>query len=575
MTRGDASLALQPMSQAEGRAWHARAGTRASSPAWNPHHAAFVLALLLVVFANVSFWQGLWRALGPSELSHAPLLLSVAVALTALFWMILCLSAWRALTKPAWIALAILAASAAYFMDSYGLVVDRVAIQSVVETDPREAAEWFSWRMLPYLLSAGVAALWVSRLRLEFGSWRRDLGAKLGVIAITVALIATLVFLDFARLSSIARNHRELQHQINPTTVLQSTYGYVRRLVAPRPTRVAAVHTDAHLGPTWQPGARPRVLVLVIGESARASSFSVLGYARETNPRLAAEATFNFGQVASCGTSTAVSLPCMFTDLGQANYSDFKARGRESLLDVIGRAGLHSLWVDNNTGSKNVASRTGQESVADAADPEFCNAIGCFDDILVKRLRELLSASQLPTVIVLHQKGSHGPSYFERYPVAFRRFTPTCDSNQLDDCTRLEIVNTYDNSILYTDHNLVEVIAALREREADLDSAMLYLSDHGESTGENGMFLHGAPLFMAPEEQTRVPLILWFSEGWSRRFGVDRDCVAALTDNNYSHDDLFHSVLGLIDVQMRGYRPERDILFSCRTRGQDLAQARG
>lgn len=150
-----------------------------------------------------------------------------------------------------------------------------------------------------------------------------------------------------------------------------------------------------------------------------------------------------------------------------------------------------------------------------------------------------------------------------------------CDSNQLDDCTRLEIVNTYDNSILYTDHNLVEVIAALREREADLDSAMLYLSDHGESTGENGMFLHGAPLFMAPEEQTRVPLILWFSEGWSRRFGVDRDCVAALTDNNYSHDDLFHSVLGLIDVQMRGYRPERDILFSCRTRGQDLAQARG
>lgn len=575
MMRDGASMTMELPPSSNRHADAAPALAHGQGRTWNPSHAALVLALVLVAFANASFWRGLWRALGPTELSHLPVLLSVAAALTALFWMILCLSAWRALVKPAWIALLILAASAAYFMDSYGLVVDRVAIQSVVETDPREAAEWFSWRMLPYLLSTIGIAIWVSRLRLDFGSWRRDLLTKLVAVVIAVVLIASALFLNFARLSSIARNHRELQHLINPTTVLQSTYGYARRLVAPRPTTVEPVLTDAHLGPTWRPAARPRALVLVIGESARASSFNLLGYARQTNPRLAAEGTFNFGSVTSCGTSTAVSLPCMFTDLGQANYSDLKARGRESLLDVIGRAGLHSLWVDNNTGSKNVAARTGQESVADATDPDYCNAVGCFDDILVKRLRDVLSEAQPPTVIVLHQKGSHGPSYFERYPAAFRRFTPTCDSNELDDCTRDQIVNTYDNSILYTDHNLAEVIAALREREADLDSAMLYLSDHGESTGENGMYLHGAPVFMAPEEQTRVPMILWFSDGWSRRFGIDRQCVAALTDNDYSHDDFFHSVLGLVDVATQGYRSELDMLSSCRMRGSLANQDHG
>lgn len=536
--------------------------------AWGTSGPSLLLAAYLLLVANVSFWKSLWRAIGVVSISDLPLMFAVAAMLLALFWMLFGLLAWRHVAKPAWITLIALAFTAAYFMDSYGLVVDRVAIQSVIETDPREASEWLSVRMLPYLAAALIPTLWLLRLRLRFRTWPRELVAKMLMVVVVIAVIGPGVLLNFQRLSSLARNNRQLQHLINPTTVLQSTYGYARRLVAPRPAEVVAIHTDAHRGASWSVTARPRVLVLVIGESARASSFSLLGYERTTNPRLAAIDTFNFSNVHSCGTSTAVSLPCMFSDLGEEQYSDLKARGRESLLDVLGHAGLRSLWVDNNTGSKDVAARSGQVSVADAQDPDYCNAVGCFDDILVDRLRSLLDQPDTPTVIVLHQKGSHGPSYFERYPPEFRRFQPTCDSNELEDCTREQIVNTYDNTILYTDHNLAEIVAVLREHE-EIDSAMLYVSDHGESTGERGMYLHGAPSFIAPDEQTRVPMIVWLSSGYASHHRIDHSCMQSQQTRSLSHDHLFHSVLGLMDVATQGYRSDRDLFATCRIQPVD------
>jgi lipid A ethanolaminephosphotransferase len=271
--------------------------------------------------------------------------------------------------------------------------------------------------------------------------------------------------------------------------------------------------------------------------------------------------------VRSCGTSTAVSLPCMFSDLGQARYSDGAARARETLLDVLAHAGLQALWIDNNTGSKHIAWQQEEDFLAESQDARRCNAAGCFDEILVDELRRRLAAGAPPALIVLHQKGSHGPSYFERYPPAFRRFTPTCESNELEDCTREQIVNTYDNTILYTDHVLGEVMDALRAHQGDLDSAMLYIADHGESTGEHGFFLHGAPDFMAPPEQTRIPMLLWLSTGFGADTGLDRACIAEHATRPYSHDHLFHSVLGLLDVQTRDYDPRLDLAQGCHRGG--------
>ncbi len=532
--------------------------------------ASLLLAAYVLLLANVSLWRSVWHALAPVTPADAPFVFTVAVMLLMLFWMVFALLGWRGVAKPAWVTLLAITFSAAYFMDSYGLVVDRVAIQSVFETDPREASEWFSARMLPYVVGALIPTIWLLRLQLSFRPWTRELVAKAGVIVLVVTVIGSGILTYFPKLSTIARNHRELQHMINPTTVLQSVYGYARRLVAPRPTTVIPVLTDAKLGSSWTGAARRRLLVLVVGESARASSFSLNGYTRETNPRLAQENVINYGDVHSCGTSTAISLPCMFTDLGETNYTDLTGRGRESLLDVLKRAGLASLWIDNNTGSKNLAARSGEVSVAADRDPKYCGEQGCYDDILVARLRDVLDGKEPPAVVVLHQKGSHGPSYFERYPPEFRRFTPTCESNELDDCTREEIVNTYDNSILYTDHNLAGVIEVLREREDRLDSAMIYVSDHGESTGEKGMYLHGAPSFMAPLEQSQIPMVLWISPTFSDRFAIDTGCLREHRGSSLSHDVLFHSVLGLLDIQTRGYKRPLDIFAGCRL-PRDLA----
>lgn len=543
----------------------AGAAPRRADAAGGGERTSLLLAAYLLAFANASFWQALWRALGPATPADLLVLVAVALALLAVFWMIFTLVAWPRIARPAWSLLIAGAFAAAYFMDGYGVVVDRVAIQSVLETDLREASEWLSPRMLPYGLAALLPILWLRRRAVPRRPWRRALAGQLLVAALAAGVTAASLFAQFPRLSSLARNHRELQHMINPTTVLQSAYGLARRRLAPRPTEVVAALTDARRGPSWsQPAtARRRLLVLVVGESARAASFGLLGYARQTNPRLAREDIIAFDHVRSCGTSTAVSLPCMFSDLGRARYSDRAVRGRESLIDVIGHAGLASLWLDNNTGSKNVAARSEQVSLAAATDPRYCSARGCFDDILVDGLARRLDGPQPPTLVVLHQKGSHGPAYFERYPAGFRAFRPTCESNELDDCTREQILNTYDNSILYTDHTLAETVATLRARQDRFDSVMLYVSDHGESTGEHGMYLHGAPEFIAPDEQTRVPLLLWLSPGYVERYGLSPECVRARRRSELSHDVLFHSVLGLLDVRTRGYQAGSDVFAGC------------
>jgi lipid A ethanolaminephosphotransferase len=164
-------------------------------------------------------------------------------------------------------------------------------------------------------------------------------------------------------------------------------------------------------------------------------------------------------------------------------------------------------------------------------------------------------------LIVLHQMGSHGPAYHKRYPPAFRTFAPTCESSQLDACTEAEIGNTYDNTIRYTDHFLAEVIELLRANDARFETAMVYLSDHGESLGEAGLYLHGLPYLIAPDTQTHVPLILWFG---SNNRDVDVDAVRQLRDLPLSHDNLFHTLLGLFEVGTEIYDADKDILQQAR-----------
>jgi Predicted membrane-associated, metal-dependent hydrolase len=308
------------------------------------------------------------------------------------------------------------------------------------------------------------------------------------------------------------------------------------------------------------------VLVLVIGETARAANFSLLGYARETNPELAKASVIAFSNVTSCGTSTEVSVPCMFSPWGRGNYDERRIRNSEGLLDVLAHAGYVVKWLDNQSGCKDVCKGAGveYEKMAPASAPDLCDATECHDEILVRRLASELKQVNRNTVFVLHMMGNHGPAYFQRYPAAFRRFLPDCATAELRKCSREEVVNAYDNAILYTDHVLAQLIGTLTQEPRHLDSAMIYVSDHGESLGEHGLYLHGIPYAIAPDLQTHVPMVVWVSRQVVASGDVDESCLRHKSQAALSHDNLFHSALGFLDVQTQAYQPALDIFDGCR-----------
>lgn len=531
-------------------------------PSWRAGSVVLATALFLLLAANLRFWQVAFAALPAGAMAQARFVVGFAAVLLALILVVLLPLSFGRLLRP-WLTLVLLlAATAAFFMHDYGAVVDRFALQSVLETDAREAGEWLSARALGTLLLLGVlpAAL-LAWVRIERRPWRAELVGWLKLLGLTAALLAVGVLVGGREIASTVRNHKQLRYLMNPVSLVSASLAYADARGNAAPATVAPLGRDARRAGAMASSARPLVLVLVIGESARAQSFQLDGYARPTNPELARRPVANFPDVRSCGTNTAVSVPCMFSDLGRADYAQDAAAARENLLDVLAHAGFRVDWYDNNTGSKGVAARAHEEQLAELQDPRFCT-YGCWDGLLVDRLQRELAATRVDRVVVLHTKGSHGPAYYLRYPPAFERFLPACRSNELSRCTPEEIRNAYDNSILYTDHVVASAIDALAARPG-FDTALVYVSDHGESTGERGLYLHGAPWVIAPDAQTHVPMLVWLSDGFRARRGTDMACVDRQRHLPASHDNLFDLVLGLLDVRSSAYRARLDPLAPC------------
>lgn len=528
-----------------------------------------LVSLLFVLFYSAGFWKYLMAADLPPGLRGVLFLGAAGLLMVGMNILLLSFLAWRFVQKPALAVVMVLAASAAYFIDSYGVVVDRHALQSVLETDAREGAQWLSWKMLVYLGLLGVLpalALW--RIPVTYRRWPRELLSR-GLMMLGALLLVGLAILPFSReMASTARNHAQLRDLATPFNLFTAVRGYIKHSSPAAPLVIRPLGTDAR-GGTRPPSAKPRLLVLVIGESARAASFSLGGYSRDTNRELAKLDVTYFTDVSSCGTNTATSLPCMFSNLGRKDYKESAAKSSENLLDVVTRAGFQVEWEDNNTGSKRIALRNSdsEEDMATLGATDLCDDEGCLDELLVRHLtQELLPTDQdakADKVYVLHMIGSHGPAYFKRYPKSFERFTPTCDSVALQACSQEQIRNSYDNTIAYTDHILARMVALLQAHADERTSALLFVSDHGESAGENGVYLHGAPYLFAPDEQTKVPMLLWTSPDFQEWRGLDTACAQAKRTLAISHDHFFHTVLGLLDVQTTAYRPELDALAGC------------
>ena len=519
-------------------------------------------SVYFAVFANHAFWRAV-SATGVLGSAHgAWVAVCMFVAIVAITFLLLGVLLNRWTVKPLLTVLLVVSAGAAYFMSQYGVYMDTGMIRNVLQSDTKESRELITGGMLASVLVYGVVpALLLWRVRLKTGPLGRAVLIRLGLLAASLLLAGLALLGSYQDISALLRNHKEIRHLVTPANYLVSLTRVALDDSASRVRGRAPIGTDARIA-ARPAGAKPRLLVIVVGETVRAQNWGLNGYARQTTPELARIGPINFPEVTACGSSTEVSVPCMFSPYGRANYDKARIQGSESLLNVLEYAGIQTLWRDNQTGCKNVCKGLAFESFEHATDPRFCTAEGCFDEVMLQGLRERIDARPGDAVVILHQLGNHGPSYYERYPQRLRRYTPTCETSELGQCTQQQIVNAYDNAVLATDEFLARTIRYLAQ-DSSRDTAMIYLSDHGESLGENGLYLHGVPYTIAPQTQLRVPMVMWFSPGFSSARGLDQQCLRNEAAKPASQDTLFHSVLGLMQVETQVYQKRLDLFAPC------------
>lgn len=524
-------------------------------------------SIVLTLVCNGAFWSAL---IGPRTLSSPDawrLLLCTGLLITGLQWLMLLLIANRWTVKPLLMVLAVLTAAADYFMANYGVYLDKAMLRNLFETDAKEAAELLDWKMLLYLLYAAIPVWWLGRIGIRRTGWRLAAAVRGGSLIGAVSMAGLGLWPVTNELVPTLREHKELRYLVTPSNYIVSSLRVLfEKAISSVPDQAREVIAqDARRSP--QADARkPVALVLVVGETVRAANWGLSGYVRQTTPELAVRGVLNFRRMISCGTDTATSVPCLFSFNGRRQYNWTEIRRRESLLHVLNRAGVAILWRDNQSGCKGVCDGLAVEDLSASFNPALCDGKRCFDEILLEGLQEKIDAAPGDILIVLHMLGNHGPAYYQRYPAAYRQWTPTCDTSKLASCSQEALINTYDNAILYTDHVLAKAIDLLVGITTH-DTGLMYVSDHGESLGEMNLYLHGMPFAIAPSEQTHVPMIQWFSSGFVRAKRLNMHCLQTRAVRQPAmHDHLFHTLLNLLDVQSAIYDPAWDLLADCQTR---------
>ncbi|HEX2529921.1 MAG TPA: phosphoethanolamine--lipid A transferase [Burkholderiaceae bacterium] len=520
-------------------------------------------SLFFTVFSNGPFWSAM---LGGRNWSAAATWLfagALFVILTAIHSLLLGLVVTRRTAKPVLLLLFLLTAAAAFYMRRYKVFLDLGMLRNILHTDVNEAKELLSFALFFDIALYGVLpGILVMRLELARRRMRRATLVRIAFLFSAAAVALGGIALVFQDLSSAMRNQKETRYLITPGNYLISSARVLTLATVDAHAARMPLGSDAALGAAWADRKKPALLLLVVGETARAANWGLNGYARQTTPRLAQTDIVNYRHVTSCGSNTEVSLPCMFSPFGRKNYDEEKIHRYESLLHVLKHGGFKTLWRDNQSGCKGVCDGLEQQQLRNSKHATLCNDERCLDEILLENLDVEISKETGNLVVVLHQLGNHGPAYWRRYPETFRRFIPTCDTADLGKCTRQEIVNSYDNALLYTDHFLDRAIRLLKAQTSH-HAAMIYVSDHGESLGEKGVYLHGLPYAIAPKEQTEVPMVMWLSAGFASSFGLDTGCLRKHASDPISHDYLFHTTLGMLQVTTQVYDRSYDLSANC------------
>ncbi|QDX28735.1 phosphoethanolamine transferase EptA [Dickeya poaceiphila] len=539
--------------------------TRPSRPVWSSFIYNLVFAAFITLIQNIayyrqalqlvitdSWWNGLFLATMPIVIFAV---LNIFFTLLIIPWL-----------RQGIVALMLTGGAAVqYFMINYGIIIDRTMMQNVFETNMAESMALVTPQYVLWLTLLGIvpalAALWV-KIRPTPLSWiaigSRCFSIMLSIIAII--LVATFFYKDYA---SLMRNNKELVKSLTPSNIILAGISYYRHH-AQANLPLVQIGLDAHKNVPAD-NTKKNLVILVVGETSRAENFSLGGYNKPTNPRLTNDNVVYFSQTTSCGTSTGVSVPCMFSGMPRTGYDEQLAAHQEGLLDILQHAGVSVRWQENDAGCKGACARVPTLDATALNLPGQCLDGECHDEVLFNGVDDYINQLNNDGIIVLHTIGSHGPAYYQRYPDAFRKFTPTCDTNQIQTCSQESLINTYDNTILYVDYIVDKAINVLKGHQDKFNTALVYLSDHGESLGEDGLYLHSMPYAVAPTQQTHIPMLMWFSGGYQQQFAINDSCMRRqASQQRFSQDNLFHTVLGMFNIATKEYQAPLDILQPCR-----------
>lgn len=522
------------------------------------------LAIYFSVFLNDALWDALLetqRGLWPTQ--RWTFFWVTTIGITAFQVALLSFFVWGRFTKLAVGLLAFIAAITHYFSDQYKVMFDTSMIRNALATNLQESSELLTFKavglVLLYLLPVLVVLRFYRAPRISFG---QQVSAKLLTVFVALSVSIAAAGFQYKSLSSAIRNHGHIRHLVLPASPILA----FARTASANTTSTGIEKEPLDLNPQRpvEAGQKPLLTVVFLGETVRAQNWGLSGYARQTTPQLAQiskQELFNFLYAQSCGTNTETSVPCIFSGIGRGQYNEKWIKQHESVLALMQRAGVDVTWIDNQSGCKGACDGIATihaKTLVDQKQGQDDN----LDEVLIKGLSSTVSKTPKDQVVVLHMLGNHGPAYYKRYPQNQTYFKPVCQDNNLTNCSRESIVNTYDNAIRYTDDILAKTIKQLNQIQ-DRSVSLIYVSDHGESLGEKGLYLHGVPYAFAPEEQTRVPFFFWFPQRTQKALGLDHQCLARKASRPTEHDLLAHSLLGLYRISSSVYQKQRDFVRDC------------
>lgn len=526
---------------------------------------SMLLALYFTLVLNLPVYKALNSIFNHLEHVKLGFVISIPFFFFFALTLIFSLFTWPKLTKLIFSVLIISSSIVCYAAFNYGIIFDFDMIQNVVETNTGEATSYISLTSILWVLILGVlpaALLIICPVRKE--KVLPFFVKKVGTMAVSVVgilLIGAMYYQDYV---SVGRNNSYLRKLIIPTFYVHSIDKYVRQTYFSSPIPYKQIGTDAKriASPT---ATKPTLVVIVLGETARAQNYPYNGYNRMTTPYTNKMDVISFKDVHSCGTATAISVPCMFSRLDRSNYDHQTAYHQDNLLDVLKRADIDVLWRENDGADEGIPVRVALQNIERTRKNKGCDNSSCFDEVLLDNFDQNISDMHGNKLVVLHMIGSHGPTYFKRYPKEFAYFQPDCARSDIENCTQEQLINTYDNTLRYTDYVVSQTIKKLQPLSTEYNTAMIYLSDHGESLGENGIYLHGMPYSLAPVYQKRVPMMVWLSDGIKKEEAINANCLETKANQGQiSQDYLFDSVLGLMNVSTNIYREKTDLFASCR-----------